>query len=66
MSDATPTPAALKTAVAEALRENREWLRDLVQDALVEAAQAEARREAEARAALADPRRAFPAVEGRA
>ncbi len=60
------TQAALKEAVAEALRENREWLRDLVQDALVEVAVAEARREGEVRAALASVQRAFPAPHGQA
>ncbi len=60
------TKDALKDAVAEALRENREWIRDLVQEALVEAADAEARREDEVRAALADVRRAFPASQGQA
>ena len=67
----TPDPAPLTradvhAAVAEALRENRDWLREVVQEALESAAHDEARREAEYRAALVDPRRAFPAAEGRA
>lgn len=57
---------ALKDALLDALHENREWLRDLVQEALVEAATAEARREDEVRAALADAQRVFPASHGRA
>ena len=62
---ATPDRDALKEALAEVLRENRGWLRDLVQDALVEAADAEARREAELRA-YADRRRAYPTHHGHA
>ena len=66
MPDPAPTDRdALKEALAEVLRENRGWLRDLVQDALVDAADAEARREADLRA-YADRRRAFPAHHGRA
>ena len=46
----TPAVRALvKDAVAQALSEQRDWLRELVQDALVEAAHAEARREADLR-----------------
>lgn len=64
---ATPSAAhaALKVALTEVLRENREWLRDLVQDALVEAADAEARREDDLRAQLAH-RQQFPVPPGQA
>ncbi|MEM0963446.1 MAG: hypothetical protein AAGK21_13015 [Bacteroidota bacterium] len=56
---------ALKAALTEALRENREWLRDLVQEALVEIAEAEARHEAEVRGTgVVDP--AFPVPHGQA
>lgn len=58
--------ADLKQAIAEALRDNREWIREVVQEALEECAGDEARREAEFRAALADPRMAFPPSEGHA
>ena len=58
------TRAELKLVVAEALRDNRDWIRDVVQEALEECAGAEARREAEFRAALADPRVALPPQEG--
>lgn len=58
--------ADLKLAVAEALRDNRDWIREVVQEALEECAGDEARREAEFRAALADPRVAFPPSEGHA
>jgi len=60
------TSADLKRVVAEALRDNREWIREVVQEALEECAGDEARREAEFRAALADPRVAFPPSEGHA
>ena len=60
------TRADLRLAVAEALRDNRDWIREVVQEALEECAVAEARREAEFRAALADPRVAFPRTEGHA
>ena len=43
----------LKAAVADALRENRDWLREVVQDALESCAMDEAQREAELRADLA-------------
>lgn len=43
-------PELLKEAVAEALRENREWLVEVVQEALEACAMDEARREAELRA----------------
>lgn len=56
------TKAAIQEAVAAALRDNRDWLRELVQDALVEAADAEARREADLREALARARQAYPAA----
>ena len=64
----TPSHADLKTALAEVLRENQEWLREVVQEALVDAANAEARREHDVRTlhARADAHRAFPTVYGRA
>ncbi|HEX8299438.1 MAG TPA: hypothetical protein VF594_09800 [Rubricoccaceae bacterium] len=60
------TSADLKRVVAEALRDNRDWIREVVQEALEECASGEARREAEFRAALADPHVAFPPSEGHA
>ena len=42
----------LKAAVADALREHRDWLREVVQDALESCAMDEAQREAELRADL--------------
>lgn len=66
-SDTAPlTRADLHAALTDVLRDNRDWLREVVQEALESAAHDEARREAEYRASLVDPRRAFPAVEGRA
>lgn len=64
----TPSNADLKAALAEVLRENQDWLRELVQEALVDAADAEARREQDVRSvhARADVHRAFPTVYGRA
>ena len=44
---------ALKEAMTDALLENRDWFRELVQEALLEVATAEARREADLRAAHA-------------
>ena len=58
--------ADLKRAIAEALRDNRDWIREVVQEALEDCASDEARREAEFRAALSDPRVAFPPAEGHA
>ena len=60
------TRTELRVAVAEALRDNRDWIREVVQEALEECAAAEARREAEFRAALARPHVAFPPPEGQA
>ena len=62
-SDTPETRALVEAAVATALRENREWLRELVQEALVEVAHAEARREADLRA-TADRRRPYPVPHG--
>ncbi|WP_412060198.1 hypothetical protein [Rubrivirga sp. IMCC45206] len=56
---------ALKEALTEVLRENRDWLRELVQEALVEVAHAEARREADAHAA-GEPMREYALPHGRA
>ena len=60
------TPAAralIQDAVAAALRDNREWLREVIQEALLEMAHAEERREADLR--LGEPR-SFPVPHGRA
>lgn len=64
----TPERDDLKAALAEVLRENQDWLRELVQSALVDAADAEARREHDIRTvhARADVHRAFPTVYGQA
>lgn len=56
------TQKAIREAVAAALRDHRDWLRELVQEALLEAADAEARREADLRDALAQARRSYPAA----
>ena len=70
MSLSTPTPEipadALKEAVTEALRENRHWLRELVQEALESCALDEAEREADARAAAANRPLALGGVRGHA
>lgn len=66
-ASAAPPPlshADLKAALSEVLRENREFLRDLVQEALEDAARDEFRREAEYRAARMNPHLAMPAAEG--
>lgn len=57
--------ALVKDALALALVENRDWLRELVQEALVEVAHAEARREADLRLD-ADRRRPYPVPHGQA
>lgn len=57
--------ALVKDALAEVLRENRDWLRELVQEALVEAAEAEARREDDLRVE-AGRQRSYPVPHGRA
>ncbi|MEM1116429.1 MAG: hypothetical protein AAF845_19445 [Bacteroidota bacterium] len=56
------TKDAIQEAVAAALRDHRDWLREVVQDALMEAADAEARREADLREALARARQDYPAA----
>lgn len=69
-----PTPSThgeardltIKSAIEEVLHENRDWLRNLVREALEDAAHAEMEREAEIRAHLADPRTAIPVVKGQA
>ena len=64
---ATPeTRDALKEALAEVLHENRDWLRDLVQEALVEVADAADRREADLRAAHVGRRPPMPVPHGQA
>jgi hypothetical protein len=63
------TPAgrtALKDAMTDALRDNRDWFRELVQEALLEVATAEARREADLRAAHAERQRPHAIPHGRA
>lgn len=60
------TQKAIREAVASALRDNRDWLREVVQEALLEAADAEARREADLRDAVATVRQAYPTHHGRA
>ena len=57
---------ALKAAVTEALRENRDWLREVVQEALESCAMDEAQREAEVRAAAARRPLALGGVRGNA
>ncbi|PAP77538.1 hypothetical protein [Rubrivirga marina] len=63
---ATPDRDALKDALTEVLRENRDWLRELVQEALLEVADAEARREADYREAYADRQRPHVVAHGQA
>ena len=46
--------------------ENRDWLRELVQEALLEVATAEARREADLRAAHAERQRPHAVPHGQA
>ena len=57
--------ALIKEALADVLRENREWLRELVQEALVEVAHAEARREADLRVE-GGRQRPYPVPHGQA
>lgn len=61
--DTPATRALVKDAVASALHDNRDWLRELIQEALVEMAHAEARREADVRIHETRP---FPVPHGRA
>jgi hypothetical protein len=63
-SDGSLTRADLKSAVAEALRENHDWFRELVRESIEDIAREEAEFQADARAALADPRVALPPVRG--
>lgn len=56
----------LKAALADALRDNREWFREVVQEALEDLARDEARREAEYHATRRDPRLGFPAPDAHA
>ena len=58
--------AAMKQAMTEVLMENRDWLRELVQEALLEVATAEARREADLRAAHAERQRPHAVPHGQA
>lgn len=58
--------ADLKAAVSEALRENQDWLRTIVRESIEDIAREEAEFQADARAALADPRVALPPVRGQA
>lgn len=64
--DGSIDPDALKEAVTDALRENREWLRDLVQEALETCAMDEAEREADARAAASNRPLPLGGVRGHA
>lgn len=60
------TPAAralVKDALTAVLQENREWLSELIQEALVDVAHAEERREADLRTHEMRP---FPRPHGRA
>ncbi|MAQ95353.1 hypothetical protein B1759_17535 [Rubrivirga sp. SAORIC476] len=57
---------ALKEAMTDALLENRDWFRELVQEALLEVATAEARREADLRAAHAERQRPHAVPHGQA
>ncbi|MEM6326726.1 MAG: hypothetical protein AAF791_06355 [Bacteroidota bacterium] len=59
-------PDVLKAAVAEALRENRDWLREVVQEALESCAMDEAQREAELRADAARAPLSLGGVRGHA
>lgn len=65
-SDGTLTRADLKAAVTEALQENHDWFRELVRESIEDIAREEAEFQADARAALADPRVALPPVRGQA
>ena len=56
----------MKQAMTEVLMENRDWLRELVQEALLEVATAEARREADLRAAHAERQRPHAVPHGQA
>lgn len=62
--DTPDARAHLKAALTDALRENRDWLREVIQEALVDVAHAEARREADLR--LDRERGPFPLPHGRA
>lgn len=57
---------ALQAAMTDALRENRDWFREVVQEALLEVATAEARREADLRAAHAERQRPHAVPHGQA
>ncbi|MEM1053903.1 MAG: hypothetical protein AAGI52_00130 [Bacteroidota bacterium] len=59
-------PDVLKAAVADALRENRDWLREVVQEALESCAMDEAQREAELRADAAQRPLVLGGVRGHA
>ena len=63
---ATHDRNALKAALTEVLHENRDWLRELVQEALLEVASAEAHLEEDLRAAQADAVGPYPLPHGRA
>ena len=64
--DTPSARTALKDAVAEALLDNRDLLRELIQEALVEVATAEARREADIRSVYAERQRPHAIPHGRA
>ena len=63
-SDGALSRADLKAAVSEALRENQDWFREIVRESMEDIAREEAEFQADARAALADPRVALPPVRG--
>ena len=58
--------AALKDALSDALRDNRDWLRELIQEALLDMADAEARRDHDLRGAHAERHGAYRAPHGQA
>ena len=60
------SPDDLKAAVTEALRENQDWLREVVREALESCAMEEAIREADARAAAVERPLALGGVRGHA
>ncbi len=63
-SDSPLTRADLQAAVTEALQENKDWFRELVRESIEDIVREEAEFQADARAALADPRVALPPVRG--
>ena len=69
MTEFATTPAAraaLKEALTDALRENRDWLREIVQEAILDMADAEARRDHDLRVTHDERHGAYRAPHGRA